>query len=185
MNLNEIYDFVGKEEIVFLTYGGFLSQPLISGMMDALEKENLSNNINISMSNSIFTIFIELSQNMMKYSKTKEMDCDAFDPKGLILVRKDTNKNYYIDCQNIVSLEDKNKIEPIVNEIKTMSLDEIKQKYRELRRSGDKTHSKGGGIGFYEISKRCDRIDFGFKEINKNKFYFFCKTVILNKLLGK
>ena len=35
-NLEEILE---RDGIVFLTYGGFLTQPLIAGMTDALEAE--------------------------------------------------------------------------------------------------------------------------------------------------
>ena len=55
------------------------------------------------------------------------------------------------------------------------------ERYKELRRSGRNTHEKGGGIGFYEIAKRCDKLEFDFKEINSDKYYFHVKTTISNK----
>jgi hypothetical protein len=59
--------------------------------------------------------------------------------------------------------------------------DGIKERYKELRRSGKNTHGKGGGIGFYEIAKRCDKLEFDFNEINSDKYYFHVKTTISNK----
>ncbi|MGB5866489.1 MAG: SiaB family protein kinase [Arcobacteraceae bacterium] len=181
MNISNIQEIVEKDGIVFLTYGGFLSQALISGMTEALEREAENNDLNMGDSSNIFTIFIELAQNMMNYSKNKAKDNNELKSEGLIIVGKDTKSNYYIHSQNVVGKEDKEKIEPKLEEILTLNKDEIKKMYRELRRSGKNTHGKGGGIGFYEIAKRCDKIDFEFREINENKFYFHFKAEITTK----
>lgn len=181
MNISAIQELVEKDGIVFLTYGGFLSQALISGMTEALEREAEQSELNMGDSSNIFTIFIELAQNMMNYSKSKLKDSNELKSEGLIIVGKDAQSNYYVHSQNIVGKEDKEKIEPKLKELLTLNKDEIKQMYRELRRSGKHTHGKGGGIGFYEIAKRCDDIDFEFRPINENKFYFHFKAEIHTK----
>lgn len=175
MDIHKILNIVKDDGIIFLSYGGFLSQALIAGMTEALEEETRSNDLDIGDSSNIFTIFIELSQNMMNYSKNK--DKDEFKAEGLILVAKNEN-NYYIHSQNIVTLKDKCKIETKLEKIKTLTRDEIKKKYRELRRNGRDKHGKGGGIGFFEIAKRCNEIDFTFTKINEDRFYFHFKATI-------
>ena len=94
-----------------------------------------------------------------------------------ILFLSETNKKHF---ENIKENE-KLKIilvEPKLIEIKSLDKDGIKQRYKELRRSGANTHGKGGGIGFYEIAKRCDMIEYEFTQINENKFYFHFKATI-------
>ena len=178
MDISEIQNMVNEGGIVFLSYGGFLSQSLISSMTEALEKEAETSDVSMGVSNNIFTIFIELSQNMMNYSKTKDTNSNDINPEGLIFVSKDKVGNYYIDSQNIVSVEDKEKIEPKLKEIVSLDKDGIKKRYRELRKSGKNTHNKGGGIGFYEIAKRCNKIEYDFKEINNKKYYFHIRTKV-------
>jgi len=179
MDINQIQKMVDKDGIVFLSYGGYLSQTLISGMIEALEKEAEHNEINMSASNNIFTIFIELSQNMMNYSKTLSEDINQ--SQGLIIVSKGPEYSYHIHSQNIVSLADKEKIEPKLLEIQSLDKDGIKKRYRELRKSGQNTHGKGGGIGFYEIAKKCDSIEYNFIKIQEDRYYFHIKTTILIK----
>ena len=179
MDINIIQKMVDKDGIIFLSYGGYLSQTLISGMTEALEKEAEDNGIGMSVSNNIFTIFIELSQNMMNYSKS--IDANTKKSQGLILVSKDQKYNYYIHSQNIISTEDKENIEPKLLEISSLDKDGIKKKYRELRKSGQNTHGKGGGIGFYEIAKKCNKIEYNFTKIRENRYYFHIKTTILTK----
>jgi len=181
MNISAIQQIVEDDGIVFLTYGGFLSQALIAGMTEALEKEVENNDINMGDSSNIFTIFIEIAQNMMNYSKEKNIDAKGNKAEGLIIVGKDTENNYYIHSQNIIALEDKETIEPKLVEVLTLTKNEIKQRYKELRRSGVNTHGKGGGIGFYEIAKRCDEIEYEFRQINEKRFYFNFKATIITK----
>ena len=181
MDINNIQKIVEDDGIIFLSYGGYLSQVLISGMTEALEKEAEDNNLSIGSSSNIFTIFIELSQNMMNYSKSINEKETGIKPQGLILVAKDKDLNYCIHSQNIVSQADKDKIEPKLAEISSLDRDGLKKKYRELRKSGAHTHEKGGGIGFYEIAKKCDSIEYAFTPINNDRYYFHIKTNIMTK----
>lgn len=181
MNINEVQELVKKDGIVFLTYGGFLSQSLISGMTEALEKETEAHDLGMSVSNNIFTIFIELSQNMMNYSKSVDASDDDIKPEGLIIVSKN-HTEYFVHSQNVVSDKDKNKLEEKLLDILSLDKDGIKKRYKELRRSGRDTHSKGGGIGLYEVAKRCDKMEYEFKKINDSRYYYYLKTTIkLNK----
>ncbi len=178
MNIEKLESILEEDGIVFLTYGGFLTQELIAGMTDALEKESQSAELSIKLANNIFIIFIELSQNMMNYSKTKQEHEDKFDPKGLIMVGKNSEGHYYVMSRNIVDSEDKNKIEPKLQKIKESDIAEIKRLYKEARRSGKDTHHKGGGIGFYEIAKKSSMIEYSFTPINEKKFYFMFRAVL-------
>ena len=71
-----------------------------------------------------------------------------------------------------MALADKEKMQPKLEEILKLNKNDLKKTYRELRKSGKNTHNNGGGIGFYEIAKRSDKIEFEFNQINEDKFYF-------------
>ncbi|MEA2049237.1 MAG: SiaB family protein kinase [Campylobacterota bacterium] len=179
MNISDIQNLVDNDGIIFISYGGILTQSLISSMTEALELEADKNNVGIGVSSNIFTVFIELSQNMMNYSKSNIDGCRDIVPGGLIIVSKSEDKQtYFIDSQNIISIDDKIKIEPKLEEVTTLNRDELKKRYKELRRSGRDTHEKGGGIGFYEIAKRCNSITYEFIKINEDKYYFHIRTQI-------
>ena len=175
-SVKTLEEILEKDGIVFLTYGGVLTQSLIVGMTEALEKETESCQLPMGLAGNIFTIFIELAQNMMNYSK--KVENEGFDPKGLILVGKNKDGYYYILSQNILDENDRAKIEPKLQIIQQATKDEIKKLYREARRCGKDTHSKGGGIGFYEIAKKCSNIEYDFIPIVDNKYYFRFKAIV-------
>ena len=181
MDIKMVQNIVEEDGIIFLTYGGFLSQSLISSMIESLEKEAKDRDLKLEVSTNIFTIFIELTQNMMNYSKNKNLDNDEIKPQGLIIVTKDFDGNYYIHSQNIIAQKDKNKLQPMLEELIKLDKNEIKKRYKELRRNGKNKHGKGGGIGFYEIAKRSDEIKYEFNRINEDKFYFHFISKIISK----
>ena len=163
----ELEGILQEDGIIFLTYGGFLTQSLIVGMTEALEKETESSDLSMKIAGNIFTVFIELAQNMMNYSK--RVESEGFDPKGLIIVGKNSQGKYYILSQNVLDEKDKQKMIPRLELAKNSSKEELKKLYREARKSGKNTHAKGGGIGFLEIARRSESIEYEFNHIQDDK----------------
>jgi len=181
IDIDTIQKMVNENGIIFLSYIGLLSQTLIADMTEILEQEAKEQGLKMGISNNMFTIFIELSQNMLNYSKRVEKDEKV--PQGLILVSRDKEYNYYIHSQNVISEDDRKKIEPILLKIESLDKDGIKKAYKELRR-GKNSHSKGGGIGFFEIAKKCDELEFDFVKISDNRYNFYIKAKLVTKKDG-
>jgi len=178
MDTTKLEKILNEDGIVFLTYGGFLTQSLIVGMTEALQKESQHSDIGSKTSHNIFAIFIELSQNIMNYSKSRQKDALRYDSKGMIIVGKNPQNHYYVLSQNVVRLDDKTKMESKLEEIVNADLEGVKKLYKEARRSGKYRHSMGGGIGFYEIAKRCSRIDYRFETLANDNYYFKFKATL-------
>ncbi len=178
MNILSVKKIVEENGIIFLMYGGFLSQTLITGMTEALEKEVQSSELNAGVASNIFTIFIELSQNMMNYSITKYKDHGLDKSEALIVIGKDSDNFYYISSQNVVDKKGMEVINSRLDDIISLNKEEIKNRYRELRKSGKHSHNKGGGIGFYEIAKRCNGFEYEFLPIDEDRYYFQFKVIV-------
>jgi hypothetical protein len=181
VGVDEVKELVEKDGIVFLTYGGFLSQALITCFADLLEKEAVANDLGMGDSSNILTIFIELAQNILNYGKAQELGSTETKAEGLILVGRSTiegHQQYYVLSQNVVAITDKDKMTPKLEEIQTLDNDALKKRYRELRKSGKDSHDKGGGLGFYEIAKRSHHIEYEFNQLNEEKFTFEFKAFV-------
>ncbi len=175
-------DFIENivEEIV--KYEGVMTQNVIASAMDNIEAKIT----NMGIMGTISTITIEYCQNMMNYSKgIREEDGNDIVPAGQIEVQNINNEYYDVIATNIISKEDKEKIEPKLIEIQGLDKAGIKKRYRELRKSGQNTHEKGGGIGMYEIAKISDCIEYEFIKINEDKYYFTMKSVVKPKVREK
>ena len=177
MKVCDIQELVDKDGLIYLSHGGFLSQALIVGMTESLEKEAEILNINITIANNIFTIFIELSQNMMNYNNSLK-DILGTSKHGFMTVFRDEDWNYIVSSQNSILVKDKERIEKKLLEVESLDIDGIRKRYKELRKSGRDAHEFGAGIGFYEIAKRCDKIEHKFNKIDEDRYYFNIKATI-------
>lgn len=180
MQFDTLENILEEDGIVFLSYGGFLTQSLIAGMTDALEQEAQKNDLSMKVSANIFTIFIELAQNMMNYAKTKS-NAQRYESKGLLIVgteMKDNQEYYYIISRNLIDAQDKGKVESRLSTIEGLDKEELRKLYREQRKAGKDKHNKGAGIGLIEIARRCDRIEHHFDDQKDGHFYFTIKAIL-------
>jgi hypothetical protein len=176
VSIEQLESILEEDNIIFLTYGGTFTQSLIAGMTGVLEREVEEAELSMKISNNIFVVFIELAQNVMNYSKRVKAQ-NILDPKGLIFVGK-KDDSYFVCSQNIISKEDKEKMEPRLQEIENATQEEIKKLYKEVRRSGKGSHEKGGGLGFLEIAKKVQNIEYSFKSLPNDTFYYkICTTI--------
>lgn len=153
---------------VLIEYEGRFTQKSVNHYMEMIEDKIE----NMGLMSNISTNFVEQYQNILNYVKAKEIAITDVTPVGSILLQKNPDNSYSIRTTNIVTLADKQKIEPKLFEINSLDKNGIRKRYRELRKSGVNTHTKGGGIGFYEIAKRCSKIEYSFTQINEDRFEF-------------
>jgi len=165
------------QETILVKYEGEFTQDKMTKCMDKLE-DTIDN---MGIFGNIATIFAEQYQNILNYSKSIDEEIVEIIPYGKIQVQRNKQGIYEVNSSNILSLEDKEKIEPKLIEIASLDHAGIRKRYRELRKSGANTHTKGGGIGFYEIAKRCSALEYNFKALNATRFEFNLRSILSNK----
>ena len=173
MAIQDIKKIVQKDGIVFMTYVGFMSQTILSGMIEAVEHDQKLSGIPNKLTHNILSVLIEMAQNIMKYSSEKIEDELKFNSNGLVLVGKNTDDDFYVHSQNIVKNKEKERIEKRLTHIKELDEDKLKEEFRKLRRSALHSHEKGAGIGFYDIARRSKDIKFEFEKIDENNYEFY------------
>jgi hypothetical protein len=178
VHVNQTDTMVTDDIIPLLTYQGILTQNLISDMLETIEHKLKDDDISKGLLAHVSIIFIELCQNMINYSKDDIQGSKEFNPYGFIGMYKSLDSSYILSSKNIISMNDKKRILTRLLDINTLDKDEVKERYKELRRSARHAHSKGAGIGLYDIAKRCSNIKYTFENINDNKFYFSLRVEI-------
>lgn len=158
-------------------YSGVISQNVIAESIHNIE----SKIENIGLIGTISTITIEYFQNMMHYAKNEDFGSREIVPAGSIDIVLINDEYYKTTATNILSIDDKERIEPRLQEIATLDRAGIRKRYKELRRSGENTHGKGGGIGMYEIAKISHKIEYHFENINDDKYYFTMSSIVEKK----
>ncbi|MBF0265152.1 MAG: SpoIIE family protein phosphatase, partial [Gammaproteobacteria bacterium] len=171
LHIDNIADIQAFDTIEILNYHGVITQNFISTCTDNLDVRIT----NISFRNKISTILIELCQNIKNYAKTNDKGSRQLSSTGLIEVLQTDHESYEVSSHSIIAIEDKAKIERKLIEIQSMDRQQIRKRYRELRKAGTEKHDKGAGIGFYEIAKLVKNVEYKFKRINDDKYDYYLK----------
>lgn len=171
-NLFKYYK-VMRDKNIILSFKGTVSQEILVSI-GSLIKDKLSREIcQQRVTKKVFSIFIELAQNVLHYSAEK-MSLGNDDKKagmGIVVVSEDDDY-YKITSGNLIK---KSMIKQIVdrcNYINKLDSEELKIYFKEQRRlpRGD---SVGGGIGLIDVARKSGYpLDFQINSIDEPHSFF-------------
>ena len=176
-NLRECFS---KKQIIFC-YSGPMSQDLMVEIGNALKYKMQQETFNRSVVAKTFAILVEQVQNIMHYSSEKTglktMD-DARLGNGIVAVGTDDNR-YYVSSGNMIFAKDREKIRAMITKINSLSPEEKKQYYKEMRKKTPDESSRGAGLGFIEMARKSDHpVDFDFIDIDIDYCFFTIRLYI-------
>ncbi|MCB1141446.1 MAG: hypothetical protein H7A24_14965 [Leptospiraceae bacterium] len=140
-----------KDHKILLSFKGAISQEVVTEF-GSMIRSSLSAETNTK---KIFAVFIELAQNIVRYSAEQESGPDENSGVGIILLRE--KKDYfYLSSGNMVVKESVSKIQERCEKVNSMNKDELKAYYQDKIRKPPEAGSKGAGIGLIDIARKSD-----------------------------
>lgn len=164
-----------KENGTIFAYDGFLSHTLLTNIIQALDEKLSTWKVLNHSVQDVFTILIELTQNMLNYYQMQNTDRKKIlECQGMLTMGIDFEKNrVYVGGGNLIHPEDADKIRERIDSIANLSSEELKSRYRELRKSGRNKTAKGAGLGFMEIQRKASEpIKYHFNELENEGLLF-------------
>ncbi len=173
MNRSKLRSLINEEGIIF-SFSGLISQSLTSFMIRTVQDQLDETITDTTMKKAIFLISAEQLQNVMSYSKNKNLDtksqCESL---GSFTIGFDKDKEkYFITSSNEIDENDKEKIIKSINFINAMKKEQLRKFLREQLRTGENKHDRGAGVGFIEMAKRSsEKLEYSFETLD-DKLYF-------------
>jgi len=170
---------MAEEGIVF-SFSGMISQSLTSFMVETAKIQLQERGEDGKLIRNMFLIAIEQLQNIMSYSKDKDIgDGTKYTSPGVMVIGIDKEKNkYYVNSSNQIIESDRVKVSQKIHYINSLQRDELRKYLRDKLRSAEDKHERGAGVGFIEMAKRSsEKLEYDFEEVD-NKLYFHIKTYI-------
>lgn len=179
--LSAFYKEAERNGIQFY-YCGKLSQNVIATMGEALKLRLERQDAKGVISRKLFSSFIEIMQNAMHYSPD---DPESTGYKSVsVAIGLQQEGKYFIICANLILKNDIPRIQQRLEQLKSMSPDEIRQAYRSQLKTDnplDDDISKGAGLGFLTLARDSSSpIEYTFADINAQHDVstFFIKITI-------
>ncbi|MFO7884687.1 MAG: SiaB family protein kinase [Desulfobacteraceae bacterium] len=177
--IHEFYEQLKKDGIIF-SFTGPVGQSLLEGIGATLRQKMNMEETSTNVTQKVFSIFVELMQNVMNYSAEKGLPSQGEKDLsfGILIIGKQ-EKNYYIQCGNYISEEQKGPVTDKLTRIQSMDRNELKKYYKAQRRKEAEDGSKGAGLGFIEMARKASRpIDFDIVPGHSGKDFFVVTAVV-------
>lgn len=172
---------------VIFAYSGYVTEPVLSGVGEALKQKLTIDDADTKTLRSVFAIFVEQMQNMIRYSAERAQQEPLLATKagalaeiryGILTIGREGD-DYVVCAGNLVHRADVARLRERLSRIRTMSKEELKAVYKETLRAEPEQGSKGAGLGFMEIARRASRpIEFDFAEVDGDYSFFALKATI-------
>jgi hypothetical protein len=167
---------------VFYCYSGPFSQDLIVEIAQTIKKKLKSEALEPAKVKSLFSILIEMTQNILRYSDDNGKEYPSEDVNeqmryGILTVGKDGLK-HFVMCGNMVEKPKVNQLKQKLLLLKQMDKTQLKKFIREERKKTIRNNFDNAGLGFIEIARKSSQpVDFDFSEINDKYSLFTIRSV--------
>jgi len=131
---------------------------------------------------AVFAIFVEETQNIIRYSRDVLPEVDEDDDESVVLrhgflaVGKSEGR-YFVCCGNLILESDVERLQTQLSHIKSLDPDALNALYKDILRGDVPDGSKGAGVGFVDIARRAKgEFDFEFMPVKNGYSYFYLKA---------
>ena len=184
MLARDMYDFRDElnEKGIIFCYSGYITEAVLSGIGSALKTKLSLENEDRSRTRSLFAVFVEQVQNVIRYSAEKIPEGnDVTDDElryGVLVVGKSGEK-YFVSCANLIAQEDVKRLGTNLGKIQGMDAAGLKALFKETLKGETPDGSKGAGVGFVDIARRASHgFEFDFTQVDDTHSYFCLKAYV-------
>lgn len=158
---------VAREHQVIFYYVGYFSQHIVAAMADAVKLKLEMEGIAGPTRRKLFSSFIEMAQNIIHYSSdalTAPSQQDGELRHGSVCVCREGDGRFILLCANPIEPQMANELRLKLERLRSMTLEEIKQAYRQTLREEPSAGSKGAGMGFLTMARDASEpLEFDFE----------------------
>lgn len=163
---------------ILYCYCGPITQELTEAIGNILrEKNTLTDDATPAMAMRIFSVFVEMVQNISLYATPDSAAKGDAAKSGIIVVGKEDGM-FFVLCGNRMRSDSCSRIEELLQRLQKMDRDALKDFYKERRRQPPDPESKGAGLGFIEIARKTNGFSYAFDKIDGNNTFFSLKAML-------
>lgn len=172
---------LAEKGIVFC-YSGVITEKQLTAIGNVVKNKLELENTETNIARSVFSVFVEQVQNVIRYSVEKPEDEQAkladANGYGLIVVGQKDGK-HFITCSNLIEIAEVERLRTALTHIQSLNEQELKALYKQTLRAETPATSKGAGVGFIDIARRAiNGFEFDFTAKDAKYAYFAVKAYI-------
>lgn len=176
--LLEYYEHLHSRKVI-LFFSGPVSQGVVEGVAELMREKLRLEQAGTGVAQRVFAILIEQMQNIARHSAERcTPDGEVVMAHGQVAVGREDDGRFYVACGNRVRTADCGGLARRMEEIRSLSGDDLASQYRLLRRAKRPAKSLGAGLGLIDMARKAARpLDFRITALDPDTSFFAMKVV--------
>jgi len=171
----EYFEQLKQSGTFLLFYQGEITENTTSELLDQLEKRIEEIQMKRSVAKKVFHICIEALQNLYHHGYKESIN--GYPKNFGVILLKILHDEVVLRTANIVDKPTKHFLEKRIKQFNILTKEQITKLYKIILAETSLSEKGGGGLGMIDIIKRTgDKINFSFKEVNDNMFFYIFET---------
>ncbi|SDG78308.1 SiaB family protein kinase [Roseospirillum parvum] len=168
---------------ILFCYSGYLTEDILTGIGEAIQKKLEMEQASRQTSKSLFAVFVEQVQNIIRYSAERETQNNGDDTVnelsfGVLSVGHHGGR-YFVSCCNLVRTDDTARLKTSLEHIQSLDRGALISLYKQTLKNGRPEGSKGAGVGFIDIARHATQgFAFDFMKIDDTHTYFCLEAYV-------
>ena len=172
----EIYDLYDQMERknIMLSFKGELTSELLNSILSVVEGKLSNLDTTSVVRKKVFNVLVELLQNLYHHKGVSPIIVKSENPESAVIIMIARNATgYSIITGNFIDNQNVDHLKKRLEEINSMSKQDLKELYKSVLNNGVMSDKGGGGLGMIDIARKAgEKLDFGFIPFDdKNSFF--------------
>ncbi|MGL1893219.1 MAG: SiaB family protein kinase [Spirochaetaceae bacterium] len=174
-SLSNIYQLLNEDGII-ISYQGVFHQEIIEEITSIINLK-LSSDPGTKNKHKYLTMFVELSQNILRYSSDSLLNSEGKQiSTGIILVGTKDDKIFVISG-NPISPEYRDDIDEKLKTLTTLSVEDLNMVYKQQLKTKDRHNfNKSAGLGLVDIIRKADKSEYNIHDQSPGKPFLTIKV---------
>jgi hypothetical protein len=162
---------------ILICFNGPISRSLLEEIGHALKNHMQAANTHASASLDVFSVYIEMSQNIRHYANSRGY-AEAEASATVVIANEDDH--YTVSAGNLVEMADGVALLARVQSLAGLDKDQLKAAYKEQRRKPRDAHaSSGAGLGLLDMARKASApLEASLTELGEGRAFFSLQAVI-------
>ncbi len=175
LDVFEIYEKMEQNNIL-LSFKGEITSDLLTSILQIMENKMVNMQEEPKLKKKVYNVLVECLQNLYHHMDDISEVSHENNRSAIFMIGKNQGK-YLIYTGNYILNENISRLKSVLDEVNSLSKEELKDYYKKVLNNGEMSMKGGGGLGMIDIARKTgEKLDYDFLEID-NKVSFFTLNI--------
>lgn len=162
-----------RENNIMLTFKGEVSSDLVNSVLKIIEDRLDRTEEDKKTRKKVYNVLVECLQNLCNHIDSTDFEVKGYDSKTALLIIETDMNGYSVVTGNYVPVEKVEGLKVRIDEINSVSKEELRELYKRILNNGQFSEKGGGGLGFIDIARKSgQKLNYTFQKVNDEIDFF-------------